>query len=352
MKRSRTRPRLFVLLCSVVFLAAACTTAPEPPAGFQPEVLPLPAEASDYAPISSYAAMDIPADNPMTAEKVALGRQLFFDQRLSGDGERSCYGCHENDKGLSDGRTTALGAFDRVLSRNSPTLWNIGYHAEYYWDGRSKPLASQALAAWRGGNMGADPDEVVSELNGIEGYQDQFQAIFNEDATPENVSKALAAYMRTIISNNTPWDRWQAGDESAVSDSAKRGYEVFQNAECNNCHDGVLFTDLQYHNVGIGMDAEEPDLGRHKVTEEDSDRGAFKTPTLRDVSQSGPYFHNGSSATLEETVDIMLGGGKDNPYLDSENLKKVDLSDAEREDLLEFLRSLDESVELKAPPLP
>ena len=200
--------------------------------------------------------------------------------------------------------------------------------------------------------MGADPDEVVSELNGIEGYQDQFQAIFNEDATPENVSKALAAYMRTIISNNTPWDRWQAGDESAVSDSAKRGYEVFQNAECNNCHDGVLFTDLQYHNVGIGMDAEEPDPGRHKVTEEDSDRGAFKTPTLRDVSQSGPYFHNGSSATLEETVDIMLDGGKDNPYLDSENLKKVDLSDAEREDLLEFLRSLDESVELKAPPLP
>ena len=200
--------------------------------------------------------------------------------------------------------------------------------------------------------MGADPDEVVTELNGIEGYQDQFQAIFNEDATPENVSKALAAYMRTIISNNTPWDRWQAGDESAVSDSAKRGYEVFQNAECNNCHDGVLFTDLQYHNVGIGMDAEEPDLGRHKVTEEDSDRGAFKTPTLRDVSQSGPYFHNGSSATLEETVDIMLGGGKDNPYLDRENLKKVDLSDAEREDLLEFLRSLDESVELKAPPLP
>jgi len=351
MKRSRNRSRLFVLLCSTVFLVAACTSAPEP-AGFQPEVLPLPADPSDYAPIASYAAMEIPEDNPITAEKVALGRQLFFDQRLSGDGERSCYGCHENDKGLSDGRPTALGAFDRVLSRNSPTLWNIGYHAEYYWDGRSKPLASQALAAWRGGNMGADPDEVVTELNGIEGYQDQFQAIFNEDATPENVSKALAAYMRTIISSNTPWDRWQAGDESAVSDSAKRGYEIFQKAECTNCHDGVLFTDLQYHNVGIGMDAEEPDLGRHKVTEEDSDRGAFKTPTLRDVSQSGPYFHNGSVATFEEAVDFMLDGGQDNPTLDRENLKKVDLSDAEREDLLEFLRSLDESVELKAPPLP
>ena len=342
---------LFVLLFTTVCFAAACTT-PESPTGFQPEILPLPADPSDYAPIASYAAMEIPGDNPITAEKVALGRQLFFDQRLSGDGERSCYGCHLNDQGLSDGRTTALGAFDRVLTRNSPTLWNIGYHAEYYWDGRSKPLASQALAAWGGGNMGADPDEIVTQLNGIEGYQDQFRAVFNEDATPENVSKALASYMRTIISNNTAWDRWQAGDESAVSDAAKRGYEVFQNAECNNCHDGVLLTDLQYHNVGIGMDAEDPDPGRYRVTEEDSDRGAFKTPTLRDVSQSGPYFHNGSAATLEEVVDIMVDGGKDNPYLDSENLKKVDLSDSEKEDLLEFLRSLDEPGELSAPELP
>ena len=350
MKRSRKRSRLFVLLFSTI-LAAACTTAPEP-TGFQPEILPLPADPSDYAPIASYAAMEMPEDNPITAEKVALGRQLFFDQRLSGDGERSCYGCHLNDRGLSDGRETALGAFDRVLSRNSPTLWNIGYHPEYYWDGRSQPLASQALAAWGGGNMGADTDEVVAQLNGIEGYQGQFQAVFNEDATPENVSKALAAYMRTIISNDTPWDRWQAGDESAVSDAAKRGYEVFQNAECNNCHDGVLFTDLQYHNTGIGMEAEEPDVGRHRVTEEDSDRGAFKTPTLRDVSQSGPYFHNGSVATLEEAVDFMLGGGQDNPSLDRENLKKVDLSNEEREALLEFLRSLDEPGELSAPELP
>jgi cytochrome c peroxidase len=319
---------LFVLLFTTVCFAAACTT-PESPTGFQPEILPLPADPSDYAPIASYAAMEIPGDNPITAEKVALGRQLFFDQRLSGDGERSCYGCHLNDQGLSDGRTTALGAFDKVLTRNSPTLWNIGYHAEYYWDGRSKPLASQALAAWRGGNMGADPDEIVTQLN-----------------------KALASYMRTIISNNTAWDRWQAGDESAVSDAAKRGYEVFQNAECNNCHDGVLLTDLQYHNVGIGMDAEDPDPGRYRVTEEDSDRGAFKTPTLRDVSQSGPYFHNGSAATLEEAVDILVGGGQDNPYLDRENLKKVDLSDSEKEDLLEFLRSLDEPGELSAPELP
>ena len=337
---------------TIVLLVMGCAPAPPPEPEFQAEVLPLPSDPGSYSPIAGYAVMEIPADNPITAEKAALGRQLFFDTRLSGDGERSCYGCHLNDKGLSDGRPTALGAFDKVLSRNSPTLWNIGYHTEYYWDGRSKPLSSQALAAWRGGNMGADVDAKAAELNAIEGYRDQFQQVFGSDATPQNASQALAAYMRTIISHDTPWDRWQAGDESAVSDAAKRGWEVFQKAECNNCHDGVLFTDLQYHNVGIGMDVEEPDIGRQKVTEDEKDRGAFKTPTLRDVSGSGPHFHNGSVATLEEVVDIMVGGGIDNPWLDKTNLKKANLSDSEKEDLLEFLRSLDEPTQLAAPPLP
>ena len=200
--------------------------------------------------------------------------------------------------------------------------------------------------------MGADPEKTVARLNSIAAYRDQFQAVFDEEATPENVSKALASYMRTIVGGNTPWDYWQAGDESAVSDSAKRGYEVFKKAECTNCHDGLLFTDLQYHNVGVGMDAEQPDVGRHKVSQEEKDTGAFKTPTLRDVSQSGPYFHNGSAASLEEAVDFMLGGGQDNPYLDRANLKKVDLPSQEREDLLEFLKSLDEPCGLQEPALP
>ena len=344
-----------MFLFSVVLFVAACGTA-EPPAemGYQPEILPLPADPSDYAPVPGFDAMAIPADNPITAEKAALGRQLFFDQRLSGDGSRSCYACHQNELGLSDGRPTAVGAFERALSRNSPTLWNIGYHAEYYWDGRSQPLASQALAAWRGGNMGAGDnlEQIVAQLNGIEGYSEQFQAVFGGEATAENASQALATFMRTIVSHDTPFDRWQAGDESAVSDSAKNGYEVFKNAECTNCHDGVLLTDLQYHNVGIGMDAEEPDVGRFRVTEDEKDRGAFKTPTLRDISQSGPYFHNGSVETLEEAVDFMVDGGQDNPSLDRENLKAADLSDEEKADLIAFLESLDEATELAAPELP
>ena len=340
------------LVAWVCLVAVNCSTEPE--VVFEPEVKALPADPSDYAPVPGYEAMTIPADNPITAEKAALGRQLFFDERLSGDGSRSCYSCHQCELGLSDGRATAIGAFDRVLSRNSPTLWNIGYHSEFYWDGRAKSLEAQALAAWRGGNMGAGDrlEEIVSNLNTMAGYQGQFQSVFGQGATPENVSQALGTYMRTIVSHETPFDAWQEGDEAAVSDAAKSGYEVFKKAECTNCHDGVLFTDQQYHNVGIGMDRDEPDVGRMANSDDAKDRGAFKTPTLRDVAQSAPYFHDGSVSTLEEAVDIMVNGGKDNDNLDRTNLKKVDLSDSEKEDLLEFLRSLDQPCALSRPALP
>tara|TARA_B100000949_G_scaffold226324_1_gene231546 strand:+ start:121 stop:1083 length:963 start_codon:yes stop_codon:yes gene_type:complete len=316
------------------------------------ETLELSADTSEYSPIRKYAAMEIPENNPITLEKSALGRQLFWDERISGDGVRSCYYCHQCETGLADDKPKAIGAFEKTLTRNSPTLWNIGYHAQFYWDGRSPSLEAQVLAAWRGGNMGADTEEIVKRLNAIRGYKDQFKEVFNEDATSENVAKALATYMRLFISDTTPWDRWQEGNESAVNAAAKRGYELFKRAGCDNCHDGVLFTDLQYHNVGIGMDIEEPDLGRFKVTQNDKDRGAFKTPTLRDIRQSAPYFHDGSVATLEEAVDIMLGGGKDNSYLDRTNLKKFKLSSSEKQDLMEFLLSLEQPCGLYEPLLP
>jgi cytochrome c peroxidase len=315
-------------------------------------MIPLPSDAAEYAPLPTYEPMPIPDDNPMSPEKAALGRQLYYDQRLSGDGVRSCYSCHLCEKGLTDGRSKAIGAFDKQLTRSSPTLWNIGYHSEFYWDGRAKSLESQALAAWKGGNMGAEPEKVVARLNSIQGYGDQFQKVFKEDATPENVPKALAAYMRTIIGGNTRWDQWSGGDESALSEEEKRGWQVFQKAKCDNCHSGALFTDLQYHNVGIGMEAPEPDLGRFKTTQVKKDRGAFKTPTLRDISQSAPYFHDGSADTLEEAVDILLKGGKPNPYLDRVNLEKVRLKDTEKSDLIAFLRSLDEPCSFTEPALP
>ena len=298
--------------------------------------------------------MSIPADNPLTPEKVALGRQLFFDERLSIDGSKSCYSCHVCEHGLTDGLPKAIGPGNKQLPRSSPTLWNIGYHHQFYWDGRSGSLEAQAMAAWKGGNMGVGEKtgEIVAKINALEGYKAQFQKVFQSDATPENMMKAISAYERTIISGDTAWDRWKAGDNKAISMSAYRGWNIFQAIKCNNCHDGVLFTDQQYHNIGIGMDQKEPDPGRGKVTNKPEDTGAFKTPTLRDIARSAPYFHDGSAKTLEEAVDIMLGGGKENQYLDKKNLQPHKLLPEQREDLLNFLRSLNVDCKLTKPPLP
>jgi cytochrome c peroxidase len=337
---SKTRRYFLMLITAAVFVAAAflvaCNknTQPDTSGGFKPEIQPLPPG------LSTYEAMSIPPDNPMTPEKVALGRQLFFDERLSGDGTKSCYSCHVCEKGLTDGLAKAVGAFNKQLPRSSPTLWNIGYHKEFYWDGRSGSLEKQALAAWTGANMGAKADEIAAKLNAIQGYKAQFQQVFQSDATPDNIVKAIAAFERTIISGNTAWDRYRAGDQSALDASAVRGWNIFQAVKCNNCHDGVLFTDQQYHNVGIGMDQKEPDPGRFKVTNNPKDTGAFKTPTLRDIAKSAPYFHDGSVATLEEAVNLMLAGGKPNEHLDKTNLQPHNPFPDQRQDLLNFLKSL------------
>ena len=333
------------LLLIVSALNVACRSE-QTAGGFTPEIQPLPQQ------LTTYEAMPIPPDNPMSPEKVALGRQLFFDERLSVDGSRSCYSCHVCEHGLTDGLPKAIGALNKQLPRSSPTLWNIGYHKEFYWDGRSPSLEKQALAAWTGANMGAKADEIVAKLNALQGYKAQFQKVFQSDATPDNVVKAISAFERTIISGNTAWDRWKAGDNTAINRSAWRGWNIFQAIKCNNCHDGVLFTDQQYHNVGIGMDQKEPDVGRFKVSNRPEDIGAFKTPTLRDIAKSAPYFHDGSAATLEEAVDIMLAGGKPNEHLDKKNLEVHKILPEQREDLLNFLRSLTVDCTLTKPALP
>ena len=334
-----------ILLLPIAAVIAGCNRSSET-AVFTPDIQPLPQQLTTYEP------MTIPADNPLTPEKVALGRELFFDERLSGDGSRSCYSCHVCEKGLTDGLPKAIGAFNKQLPRSSPTLWNIGYHKEFYWDGRSPSLEKQAMAAWTGANQGAKADEIVAKLNALQGYRSQFQKVFGGDATPDNVVKAIASFERTIISGNTAWDRYKAGDKTALSESAVRGWNIFQAIKCTNCHDGVLLTDQQYHNVGIGMDQKEPDPGRFKVSNKPEDMGAFKTPTLRDIAKSAPYFHDGSTKTLEEAVDIMLAGGKPNEHLDKKNLEKHNILPDQRVDLLNFLRSLSVDCTLSKPALP
>jgi cytochrome c peroxidase len=299
-----------------------------------------------------FEEVPIPADNSMSPQKVALGEQLFFDRRLSGDGTRSCYSCHVCEHGLTDGLPTAVGSFGKKLPRSSPTLWNIGYHKEFYWDGRSPSLEAQGLAAWKGGNMGANPDSIAAALNQIAAYREQFQHVFGTEVTADGIMKAIAAYERTILCGNTAFDRWQQGDKTAISARAQQGWELFYGkAACATCHVGYLFTDLLYHNVGIGMDKEKPDIGRNTVTKEEQHLGAFKTPTLRDITQSGPYFHDGSVSTLEEAVKLMAAGGKQNPHLDPK-LKPANLTDDEMGALLDFLTTLDCPCDVKAPTLP
>src|SRR5215208_3843288 len=177
--------KLRLTLIAMVLILIGCR-------GFTPEIQPLPAQ------LATYEAMPIPPDNPMTPEKVALGRQLFFDERLSFDGSRSCYSCHVCEHGLTDGLPKAIGAGNKQLPRSSPTLWNIGYHKEFYWDGRSGSLEKQAMAAWVGGNMGVGDktSEIVAKINALQGYKTQFQRVFQSDATADNMMKAIAAYER------------------------------------------------------------------------------------------------------------------------------------------------------------
>lgn len=354
-RRHKTILLLATMVATLGLIGCGGSEAPEPEAET--------AEAPAFPQLAGYAEMEVPATNPMTAEKVALGKQLYYDKRLSGDGVRSCYGCHLKEHGLTDGKPLAIGAFDKTLTRSSPTMWNIGYHSAFYWDGRSPSLEKQVGGAWSGGNMGAtgkdgapSMDDICAKLNEIPGYKEQFNAIFGGDATPDNVAMAVASFMRTIVAADSAWVRFRGGDDSAISEQAKRGWAVFsEKAKCTNCHDGLLLTDLQYHNVGIGMDAATPDVGRAKVSSDEKDTGAFKTPTLLDISKSAPYMHDGSVATLEEAVDIMTSGGKANKWLDEKNLadaKNAELTDEDKADLVAFLKALDVDYTIMEPTLP
>ena len=328
-------------------IGRAQTAKAAPKGGAPVAVDPLPTTPPTFDTMAS------PPDNPTTPEKAALGRMLFFDKRLSGDGRRSCYSCHLNEHGLTDGRPTAVGAFGKPLTRNSPTLWNIGYHRELYWGGRSDSLEGQAMAAWKGANMGANPDQAVRKIADLPGYRKRFQEVFGGPATPDTVVKAIAAFERTILCGDTRYDRYEQGEASAMNEQEIRGFEIFKGkGSCTNCHVGSLLTDTLYHNVGVGMSLKEPDVGRKKVTKEEKDTGAFKTPTLRDITRTAPYFHNGSVKTLEEAVDVMARGGIDNPFLDREKLADRNLTTGEKSDLVAFLHALECPGRLETPKLP
>jgi cytochrome c peroxidase len=308
----------------------------KPPAlkdSFRP-VIPLGLEAD---------AFSIPSDNAMTLEKVELGKWLFFDNRLSRNNSVACASCHIPALAFTDGQPVSTGISGLKGGRSAPTVINRGFSQVQFWDGRAATMEQQALGPLVNpiehgfGNH----DEVVKKLKGIEGYRNQFNKVFGTDVTIEGVGKAIATFERTVLSGNSPADRYDTGGEAdAISASAIRGLELFRNkARCTKCHSGYNFTDEKFHNVGIGMDAAKPDLGRYEVTKQEGDKGAFKTPTLREIALTGPYMHDGRFKALEEVVTFYNNGGIKNPFQDGLVIP-LKLTDAEKGDIVAFLKTL------------
>ncbi|GBC78758.1 Cytochrome c551 peroxidase [bacterium HR08] len=324
--------------------------------------------------------MMIPADNPMTEAKVALGRDLYFDKRLSVDNTVSCATCHDPRFAFTDGKPVSEGVGGKKGARNAPTVLNAMFNEEQFWDGRVKTLEEQVLQPLINPVEMAMPshEAVVAKIRGIPEYVRRFQEVFGgpNPVTIQNIAKAIAAFERTLLSGDSPFDRFMAGDPNAISEAARRGWELFKGkARCITCHEfnpsSPFFTDFKYHNIGIGMKATRnfealarqiqqmaqenrltqealdrlaltegfSELGRFLVTRQPKDVGAFKTSPLRDIELTAPYMHDGSLKTLREVIDFYDKGGEPNPNLDG-GIVKLNLTEQEKADLEEFLKSL------------
>lgn len=285
----------------------------------------------------------IPADNPQTAKKIELGRWLFFDKRLSKTNTVACANCHMPGLAFTDGQAVSMGINRLQGGRSAPTAINRVYSKAQFWDGRAQTLEEQSTGPFinpvEHGFL--DYDEMIAKMKSISGYRGLFQEVFHGEITEQNIGKAIASFQRTLISGNSPADRFDfGGEEQALSDSAKRGLELFRGkARCTRCHSGFNFSDEQFHNLGIGWDTNTVDLGRYMVTKNPEDIGAFKTPTLREISRTAPYMHDGRFGTLEEVVDFYNQGGIKNPHLDN-TLIPLALTAEEKRDVVAFLRSL------------
>ena len=300
----------------------------EPPRTRQRELAPLPREAP------------APENNPTTQAKVELGKLLFFDPRLSGDNTMSCATCHVPEKAFGDGLPRSKGVSGNELARNTPGLLNTGFYASYFWDGRSESLEEQALLPIESPEeMNQDLAALERELSQVQGYVERFQQVFDADVTREGIAKALAAFQRTLNTQPSLLDRYLAGDESALSESAQRGMQLFVGeAGCVQCHRGPLLSDGKFYRLGIGP----RDEGRAKTSGKSEDRGRFRTPSLRNVAQTAPYMHDGSLKTLDDVVAFYYRGISTTPQdgLRPDIEPLLGQSFSEISDLVAFLQSL------------
>lgn len=280
-----------------------------------------------------------PTDNPYSPEKAALGKMLYFDPRLSGGQNMNCASCHNPSFGWEVPLAGAIGSQNEPLGRHAPTVLNLAWgDGHYFWDGRAPSLEEQAK-----GPIEADVEMnialpvLVNRLNGIDGYRTWFAKVFpDRGITPDTIVAAIATYERLVVSSYAPFDAWVDGDETAISESAKRGFRLFNGkARCADCHNGWNFSDYLFHDIGLPTD----DPGRAGVTNDPADQHAFKTPGLRDLTQRAPFMHNGALSSLEEVIAHYNNGGERRPSL-SPLMQPLNLSAAEVEDLIAFMETL------------
>jgi cytochrome c peroxidase len=293
--------------------------------------------------------------SPNDAAKVALGKQLYFDGRLSKNGAIACAFCHNPGTGWADPRQTSIGIGGGLGGRQAPTVLNTGFNSLQFWDGRARSLEEQALQPIQNPiEMGETHENVVRKLNGIKGYQQQFRTVFATDPNLQGIAEAIAAFERTVTSTNSPFDKYAMGDSKAMDEAAVRGMALFKGkARCILCHNGPNFTDNQFHNLGVPqIGPMKEDLGRYYVTKVEKDKGAFKTPTLRSITQTAPYMHDGVFKTLGEVLDFLNTGGGTNTNL-SPLMRVLNLTPKEKVDLIAFLKALTgESIKIDLPILP
>src|ERR1051326_3775478 len=283
-----------------------------------------------------------PRDNAYSPEKVELGRLLYFDKRLSADGSVACASCHVPQHAFAEPSSVSTGIRSQQGTRNSPTILNRAYSLAQFWDGRATTLEEQVKGPIANPiEMGNTHDTCVTNLKNVAGYRALFAKAFGtEDITIDHVAKAVATFERTLLSGNSPYDRFSAGDKKALTPAQVRGMKIFFNkTKCDKCHEGLNFTSNSYHNLGVGIDKPVPDVGRYEVTKDAHDWGAFKTPTLREVANTAPYMHDGSMKTLDEVVEFYDKGGNWNKNLDAD-MKRLSLTRDQKADLVAFLHAL------------
>lgn len=307
----------------------------------------------DIGPLPTH--VPTPPTNLGYSQKVELGKQLFFDGRLSKNNAVSCAFCHNPGTGFADARQFSIGVVGAPGGRQAPTVFNTGFIPLQFWDGRAGSLEEQAIGPIQNPvEMAETHENVVKKLGKIKGYQQQFRAVFGTDVNLQGIAEAIAAYERTIISANSAFDKYVMGDPKAMDKAAVRGMTLFKGkGRCILCHNGPNFTDNRFHNLGVPqVGSLQEDLGRFDVSRAERDKGAFKTPTLRSIVETAPYMHDGVFKTLEEVIEFLNNGGGANPNL-SPMVKPLNLTAEEKAELIAFLKALTgEPIKFVMPKLP